>query len=66
MFIQTLLKADKISCAKEGASGQYFLRVVKQLDLDEALKDRLLPMTGSKEIEAGAGGLATLGVQLIS
>jgi molybdate transport system substrate-binding protein len=36
------------------------------LNLDEALKDKLLPMTGSKEIEAVADGLATLGVQLIS
>jgi molybdate transport system substrate-binding protein len=66
MFVQTLLSADKISYAKEGASGQHFLRVVKQLTLDEALKDRLLPMTGAKEIEAVADGLATLGVQLIS
>ena len=66
MFVQTLLKADKISYAKEGASGQHFQRVVKQLNLDEALKDKLLPMTGSKEIEAVADGLATLGVQLIS
>ena len=66
MFVQTLLKADKISYAKEGASGQHFQRVVKQLNLDEALKDKLLPMTGSKEIEAVADGLATLGVQLTS
>ena len=66
MFVQALLKADKISYAKDGASGQYFQRVVKQLNLDEALKDKLLPMTGSKEIEAVADGLATLGVQLIS
>lgn len=66
MFVQTLLKAGKISYAKEGASGQHFQRVVKQLNLDEALKDKLLPMTGSKEIEAVADGLATLGVQLIS
>jgi molybdate transport system substrate-binding protein len=66
MFVQTLLKAGKISYAKEGASGQHFQRVVKQLNLDEALKDKLLPMTGSKEIEAVADGLATLGVQLTS
>ena len=66
MFVQTLLKADKISYAKDGASGQYFQRVVKELKLDEALKDKLLPMTGAKEIEAVADGLATLGVQLIS
>lgn len=66
MFVQTLLKADKIAYAKEGASGQHFRRVVKELSLDEALKDKLLPMTGSKEIEAVAEGLATLGVQLIS
>jgi molybdate transport system substrate-binding protein len=66
MFVQTLLKADKISYAKDGASGQYFQRVLKQLNLEEALKDKLLPMTGSKEIEAVADGLATLGVQLIS
>jgi molybdate transport system substrate-binding protein len=66
MFVQTLLKADKISYAQDGASGQHFRRVVKQLNLDEALKDKLLPMTGSKEIEAVADGLATLGVQLIS
>ena len=66
MFVQALLSADKISYAKEGASGQHFQRVVKQLNLDEALKDKLLPMTGAKEIEAVADGLATLGVQLIS
>jgi molybdate transport system substrate-binding protein len=66
MFVQALLKADKISYSKGGASGQHFQRVVKQLNLDEALKDKLLPMTGSKEIEAVAEGLATLGVQLIS
>src|SRR5882757_7632938 len=66
MFVQTLLNADKISYAKDGASGQHFRRVVKQLNLEEALKDKLLPMTGSKEIEAVADGLATLGVQLIS
>jgi len=65
-FVQALLNADKISYAKEGASGQYFRRVVTQLKLDDALKDKLLPMTGSKEIEAVADGLATLGVQLIS
>jgi molybdate transport system substrate-binding protein len=61
-----LLSAGKISYAKEGASGQHFQRVLKQLNLDEALKDKLLPMTGAKEIEAVADGLATLGVQLIS
>jgi len=66
MFVQALLKADKISYAKEGASGQHFQRVVKQLNLDEALKDKLLPMTGAKEIEAVAEGASTLGVQLIS
>jgi molybdate transport system substrate-binding protein len=66
MFVQTLLNADKISYAKEGASGQHFQRVITQLKLDEALKDKLLPTTGSKEIEAVADGLATLGVQLIS
>jgi len=66
MFVQTLLNADKISYAKDGASGQHFRRVVKQLNLEEALKDKLLPMTGSKEIEAVADVLATLGVQLIS
>src|SRR5882672_10012863 len=37
MFVQALLKADKISYAKDGASGRYFQRVVKQLNLDEAL-----------------------------
>jgi molybdate transport system substrate-binding protein len=66
MFVQALLKADKISYAKDGASGQHFQRVIKQLNLDETLKDKLLPMTGSKEIEAVADGLATLGVQLTS
>jgi molybdate transport system substrate-binding protein len=65
-FVQALLKADKISYAKDGASGQHFQRVVKQLNLDEALKDKLLPMAGSKEIEAVADGVATLGVQLTS
>ena len=65
MFVQTLLSVGKISYAKEGASGQHFQRVVTQLNLD-ALKDKLLPMTGAKEIEAVADGLATLGVQLIS
>ena len=65
-FILTLLKAETISFAKEGASGHHFRRVLKQLDLDEVLKDKLLPMTGSKEIEAVAEGVATLGVQLIS
>jgi molybdate transport system substrate-binding protein len=39
---------------------------MKQLNLDEVLKDKLLPMIGSKEIEAVADGAATLGVQLIS
>ena len=66
MFIQALVEANSISYAREGASGQHFRRVVKRLNLDEALKDKLLPMTGSKEIEAVADGLATLGVQLIS
>jgi len=66
MFVQALLKADTISYTKEGASGQHFQRVVKELKLEEALKDKLLPMTGSKEIEAVADGLATLGVQLTS
>ena len=66
MFVQTLLSVGKISYAKEGASAQHFQRVVTQLNLDEALKDKLLPMTGAKEIEAVADGLATLGVQLIS
>ena len=66
MFVQTLLSADKISYAKEGASGRHFQRVVKQLNLDEALSDKLLPMSGAKEIEAVADGLATLGVQLTS
>jgi molybdate transport system substrate-binding protein len=65
-FVQALLTADKISYAKEGASGQHFQRVMKQLNLDEILKDKLLPMIGSKEIEAVADGVATLGVQLIS
>lgn len=66
MFVQALLKADKISYAKEGASAQHFQRVLKQLNLEEALKDKLLPMTGAKEIEAVAEGVTTLGVQLIS
>ena len=66
MFIQALVEADSISYAREGASGQHFQRVVKRLNLDEALKDKLLPVTGSKEIEAVADGLAMLGVQLIS
>jgi molybdate transport system substrate-binding protein len=66
MFIQALVGADSISYAREGASGQHFQRVVKRLNLDEALKDKLLPVTGSKEIEAVADGLAMLGVQLIS
>src|SRR5260370_35747463 len=66
MLVEMLVREEKILYGKEGASGKHFQRVVKQLNLDEALKDKLLPMTGAKEIEAVADGLATLGAQLIS
>lgn len=65
-FARALLGAENISLAQEGASGQHFRKVLNELGMADKLKDKLLPMTGSKEIEAVAEGRATYGVQLIS
>ncbi|MGY4155511.1 molybdate transport system substrate-binding protein [Bradyrhizobium sp. USDA 4461] len=65
-FTKTLLSADKISFARDGASGRYFKKLIAQLGLEDQLANKLLPMTGAKEIEAVAEGQATLGVQLVS
>lgn len=65
-FTRALLAANTISHARDGASGQYFRKLIKQLGIEDQLSGKLLPMTGSKEIEAVADGHATYGVQLIS
>jgi molybdate transport system substrate-binding protein len=65
-LVAVLLGAQKISYAREGASGQSFMRSLEAHALIEALTPKLVPMPASATIEAVAAGDVTYGVQLVS
>lgn len=66
LLIETLVKAEKIAFAKDGASGLQFQRALKETGLDTRLLNKLIPVTGFKEIEMVAEGHATIGIQMVS
>lgn len=65
-FTEILLKADKIAFSKEGASGLQFAHTLKETGLDAQLGERLMPVSGFKELEMVAEGHASIGIQMVS
>jgi molybdate transport system substrate-binding protein len=65
-LLAVLLGAQRISYAREGASGQSFMRSLEAHAMIEPLAQKLVPMPASATIEAVAAGDVTYGVQLIS
>ncbi len=65
-FKKALLSAKKVAYPEEGASGIYFANLVKQLGIENEMKDRLMPMPGEYNVEVVADGAADMVVVVAS
>jgi len=65
-FKKALLSAKKVAYPEEGASGIYFANLVKQLGIENEMKDRLMPMPGEYNVEVVADGAADIVVVVAS
>lgn len=65
-FTRTLLDANAVAYPAEGASGRYFVSVVKRLEIAEQMKPKMRPMPGEYNVEIVAHGEADLVVVVAS
>lgn len=55
-FKRTLLGMNSVAYPGEGASGKYFVSVVRRLGIDEAMKSKMRPMPAEYNVEVVASG----------
>jgi molybdate transport system substrate-binding protein len=65
-FKRSLAGARSVAHSKTGASGIYFVQLIKRLGMTQELKGRLIAVEGKSAGEAVAAGAAELGIQQLS